>query len=130
MKKYMIEKQNIQDASSEIISELNRRIRILETKFDKNWEKISFLEKEVLNLKNDLKVYTNFNQAKFQEIISKIELLEKEIEKIKTSLQEYAKKIELEKLKTIMELFNPLKSNFVTREELEEMLNEFKIKKE
>lgn len=126
----MAEIQNGREVYIDIASEINRRVRVLETKFEQLIEKINLLEKSILEVKNDLKIYINFNNSRFQENNSKIEVLEKEIEKIKSYIQELVSKSEIEKLKTIIDLFNPLKSNFVTREELEEILNEFKTKRE
>ncbi|MEM5813018.1 MAG: hypothetical protein QXU71_01505 [Candidatus Aenigmatarchaeota archaeon] len=126
----MAEIQNGREVYIDIASEINRRVRVLETKFEQLIEKINLLEKSILEVKNDLKIYINFNNSRFQENNSKIEVLEKEIENIKSYIQELVSKSEIEKLKTIIDLFNPLKSNFVTREELEEILNEFKTKRE
>lgn len=126
----MVEKPVSQTPSLDILSELNRRVRLIETKFEQFQEKINFLEKEIISLKNDLKVHYHFAQNKIQEISAKIELLLKEIQDVETSLQDYAKKNEIEKIKTMIEIFNPLKSNFVTKEEIETILKEFKIQKE
>jgi len=126
----MAEIQNGREVYIDIASEINRRVRVLETKFEQLIEKINLLEECILEVKNDLKIYINFNNSRFQENNSKIEVLEKEIENIKSYIQELVSKSEIEKLKTIIDLFNPLKSNFVTREELEEILNEFKTKRE
>lgn len=117
----------------EFLSEIMRRVRTMEAKVEKIEAKILSIENEIVQLKNDVKVYTTANQMKIQELLIRLEEREKELLAVKSSLSEYVRKTEIEKLKTLLDIFNPLKSEFVTREELkteiEKLLKEFKTQK-
>jgi len=131
----MVEKTeaHTQTAAVEIISEIFRRIKNLESKVDRIEGKIFSLENEIEKVKNDIRVYNDFNRSNIQELSVKIDNLNKTIVSIREELKEYAKEEEVKKLKTLIEIFNPLKSSFVTKDELkssiEELKKQFKIEK-
>lgn len=131
----MADKGSIQTLPhQEFLSEIMRKVRTIEAKMEKIEAKILSVENEITQLKNDIKVYTNSLQTRLQEVFSRLEQKEKELSSLKSSLSEYVKKVEVEKLKTLLEIFNPLKSQFVTRadlkDEIERILKEFKTQKQ
>ncbi|MCS7094050.1 MAG: hypothetical protein RMJ18_02620 [Candidatus Aenigmarchaeota archaeon] len=124
----MAEKTTQPTIPIEIVSELNRRVRFLETRIENILSKISIVEIELEKIKEDQKVYNNFQSNNYKDVLSKLESLGKKITTLEASLESYVKKTDLEKIKTVVEIFNPLKSSFITREELELELD--KIRKE
>lgn len=124
----MAEKTTQPTIPIEIVSELNRRVRFLETRIENILSKISIVEIELEKIKEDQKVYNNFQSNNYKDVLSKLESLGKKITTLEASLESYVKKTDLEKIKTVIEIFNPLKSSFITREELELELD--KIRKE
>ncbi|MEM5815075.1 MAG: hypothetical protein QXD89_01125 [Candidatus Aenigmatarchaeota archaeon] len=129
----MVEKTSTPSPSLELLSDIARRVKNIEIKVDKLEEKVFSLENELEKTKNDIKAYGNYSKLVTQEISSKLEIIEKRIKDIEEELKEYAKKGEIEKIKTLIEFFNPLKSSFVTREEfkmeLERLMKQFKVEK-
>jgi len=129
----MPEKAEVQTTDIEIISEIFRRVKNLESRADRIEGKIFSLEKEIEKIKNDIRVYNDFNKSNFQDMSIKVDNLSKLINSIKEELKDYVKEEEVKKLKTLIEIFNPLKSSFVTKEELknsiEELKKQFKIEK-
>ncbi|MEM5820486.1 MAG: hypothetical protein QW678_02485 [Candidatus Aenigmatarchaeota archaeon] len=106
---------------------------------------LKFLEQRIIKLELELKTL-NENFEKYRKtVIEEIDKLKKEslslknlidslnleIEKIKLELKKKADLVEVKEIKELFNLFNPLKSTFVTKEEVKRIINELiNIKKE
>jgi len=98
------------------------RIRVLEQETDIFKSRVNALEQDMLNqkkqIKNSLSVFES-KLAKQEETLRKLESTVKEIIKEMKKLASVAKIKELEHL---IEIYNPIKSNFITREEAERLI--------
>ncbi|MEM5824803.1 MAG: hypothetical protein QXW04_02130 [Candidatus Aenigmatarchaeota archaeon] len=106
---------------------------------------LKFLEQRIIKLELELKTL-NENFEKYRKtVIEEIDKFKKEnlslknlidslnleIEKIKLELKKKADLAEVKEIKELLNLFNPLKSTFVTKEEVKRIVNELiNIKKE
>ena len=123
----------IQDNSKiiNLINDLNLYIKFLEQRILKIELDIRSINEKIENLNRKIERYEKMNEENFNNIKNKLDSLENEIEKIKVDLKKKADVAELKELKALLEMFHPLKSVFVTREEVKRMINELiNIKKE
>ncbi|MEM1687409.1 MAG: hypothetical protein QXV63_00915 [Candidatus Aenigmatarchaeota archaeon] len=106
---------------------------------------LKFLEQRIIKLELELKTL-NENFEKYRKtVIEEIDKFKKEnlslknlidslnleIEKIRLELKKKADLAEVKEIKELLNLFNPLKSTFVTKEEVKRIVNELiNIKKE
>jgi len=108
------------------LNELNRRVRMIEIKMDKIEERLLTLEKTLEQLQNDLRIIKDLNEKKILELKNEISNLNDEIETVIKKSEQFVTKIEFQKMKTFIDIVNPLTSNFVTKDELESTINELK----
>ena len=121
----MPEKVETFDFSREL-NELNRRVRMIEIKNEKLEERILAIEKKIEGLQTDLKIYSDLSSKKVEDIKQQIIQIKEEMENLKKNIDQLATKTELQKIKFFLDLFNPLTSNFVTKEEMERKIEEIK----
>jgi predicted nucleic acid-binding Zn-ribbon protein len=121
----MPEKVEAFDFSREL-NELNRRVRMIEIKNEKLEERILAIEKRIEGLQTDLKIYSDLSSKKVEDIKQQIIQIKEEMENLKKNIDQLATKTELQKIKFFLDLFNPLTSNFVTKEEMERKIEEIK----
>jgi hypothetical protein len=108
------------------INELNRRIRMVEIKTNMLEERISSIEKLIQQLRDDIKIIKDVEEKKISTIKNEISSIIESIKAIDKKTDQFATKVELQKIKILLEVFNPLTSNFVLKEELESKLEELK----
>jgi hypothetical protein len=108
------------------INELNRRIRMVEIKTNMLEERISSIEKLIQQLRDDIKIIKDVEEKKISNIKNEISSIIESIKAIDKKTDQFATKVELQKIKILLEVFNPLTSNFVLKEELESKLEELK----
>ncbi|MGC8993603.1 MAG: hypothetical protein ACP5H3_02465 [Candidatus Aenigmatarchaeota archaeon] len=121
----MPEKVETFDFSREL-NELNRRVRMIEIKNEKLEERILAIEKKIEGLQTDLKIYSDLSSKKVEDIKQQMTQIKEEMENLKKNIDQLATKTELQKIKFFLDLFNPLTSNFVTKEEMERKIEEIK----
>jgi len=123
----------VQDNSKliNLINDLNLYIKFLEQRILKIELDIRSINDKIENLNRIIERYEKINNENFTNVRNKLDSLENEIEKVKVELRKKADLSEMKELKALIETFNPLKSIFVTREEVKRMINELiNIKKE
>lgn len=108
------------------INELNRRIRMVEIKTNMLEERISSIEKLIQQLRDDIKIIKDLEEKKISNLKNEISSITENIKAIDKKTDQFATKVELQKIKILLEVFNPLTSNFVLKEELESKLEELK----
>ncbi|MEM5882746.1 MAG: hypothetical protein QXQ77_00700 [Candidatus Aenigmatarchaeota archaeon] len=117
---------------NEIVRRLNeseRRIRDVEIRMERIEASLSTIEEKLLNQLNDLKIDITKLEKKIESFVEKVNFYENEILRLSKELSKTATKTDLKKIETYVEIFNPVTSKFVTREEMERALEEIKKKK-
>ena len=101
-----------------------RRLKILEQESSASKSRIISAEENLIEQRKDINIMIkdlDEDLMNLEDRMSKIEITMKEIVKeIKSS----SKDTKMQELENLIEVFNPLKSNFITREEVERLIEE------
>jgi len=119
-------KHTLHSIINELVDRTNtdiQRIRHLES-----WEKglnirIETIEQQIMEMNASLQKLSQDVSAEFHkrdQIINELRTLIKEIVK---RIKRFARKDEVEELEALVDIYSPLKSNFVTRDEVEEIIS-------
>jgi len=108
------------------LNELNRRVRMIEIKLDKLDERVLSIEKSIELLNNDFRIQKDLIDKKISDLKNNISILSEKIETINKKSEEFVNKIEFQKIKMFLDIINPLTSDFVTKRELEDKIEELK----
>lgn len=112
---------------SEIVNRINedtRRIRLLEQRSEKIENRLRELEDNVSSQLGDLKISLERISNKISSISEKLAATESETLKMNKALEKTVSKAEVKQLETFIDVLNPVTSRFVTKEEMERMLEE------
>ena len=117
--------------TSEIVRSVNdntRRIRILEQGLEGVRSRISALEEKVIDEVENIKKWLDQLSVDVKDVSKKLTEIHSEILKINKELDKTARKTELKEIESLLELYNPIKSQFVTADQVRRMLEEVKKK--
>ena len=107
------------------LNSIARRIRQLEENVQGLRNHLKSLENEFLKQRNErLDFKTDFNK-KEEQIKIALTNLEVEVKNINRRLRKLVSKRELQEIESFIEIFNPLKSTFVTKNEVKKMIEEY-----
>jgi chromosome segregation ATPase len=111
------------------LNEYNNRIRGLELKFERLENRVGEIEETVLNQLGSLKIGIERLSQKISSVSDRLANIENEILRINKELGKTALKSDVKKIESFIDVVNPITSKFVTRDEVERMLEEkFKAK--
>lgn len=113
--------------SGEMIRRLNEyssRIKNIELRVERLDNRIDGIEETALNQLNNIKISLERLSQKISSVSDKIANIENEILRINKELGKTALKSDIKKIEAFIEVVNPITSKFVTREELERILEE------
>lgn len=123
----MAEKSDVKSVVGELVRRINedaRRIRASEQRIERMETSFSTLEERLLTQLQDLKISLERIGSKISDVSDKIMGMEADIVRVGKELGKTASKSELKQIETYLEIINPITSKFVTRDELERMLQE------
>jgi len=123
----MPEKKDIQVILSELVRRINehgRRMRAVETRHAILETRITSLEDAVLKLNEEIKFMKNESSKKLKDYDTQFMRIENDINKINKNIDRTATKVQLRELESLISLFNPLRSTFITKEEVERLIEE------
>lgn len=110
------------------VNENVQRLRVIEQRIQAIDTRINSVEQNLLSLNKNV-------QKSLTERDSKIAALEEAVEKIETAYREILKQLKtvatksnVDELKEFISIYDPLKSSFVTREEMERFVEEKLLK--
>jgi len=118
---------NVQSFNNEVVKIINtntRRIRSLEQRLDGLEMRIGAIEEKIINEMDALR--KNFDEIgmDIKDISKNLNELRNEILKINKTIDKTAKKAEVKELESLLDLYNPIRSKFTTREEVERLVDE------
>lgn len=98
------------------------RIRILEQTDDTFLDRINALEQEALELKKQLIGLQGEMEGKLEEKDKRIARLEMVIKEMALELKKFATRSDVLEIRSLIDIYNPIKSNFITKEEARRIL--------
>ena len=122
----MVEK-DVQAILNEVVrrgNETVRRLRDIEEKDSLFENRLNTVETTALNLSDNKKTVDDKFTQKTDELERSVLRIDNELMKIGKLVDKMAKKSELKELESLISIYNPIKTNFITREELELILEE------
>ncbi|MFQ5648008.1 MAG: hypothetical protein ACE5FW_02120 [Candidatus Aenigmatarchaeota archaeon] len=122
-------KLTIREILSELVERTNsnmRRLRILEQKSDTLTNRLSTLESSILEVKGSIKEKAGGLEKRITEEDERVIRVENAIKDIINQLKRTATTSHIKELEQLMDIYSPLKSKFVTREEVERLIEESK----
>ena len=105
-----------------ITNDNTRRIRILEQSLESIRTRISSLEERMIDEMGDIKKWIDQLSLDVKEISKDLKEIGGELLRINKDLGKTARKTEIKELESLLDLYNPIKSHFVTKEEVMRML--------
>ena len=119
--------QGSQRIVSEMIGKINdniRRLRVIEQKMNSLDIRTNSIEQNILSQNKNM-------QKMFRERDAKITAMEDRVFKMETMMKEMVKQMKMmatksniDELKTMVEIFNPIRSSFTTKEDVENIITE------
>lgn len=119
--------KDVQSFSSEIVGRINtntRRIKMIEQRIDGIELRVGALEEKIIDEMSDLKKSFEQISTDIKAVAEDLLRIQTEILKINKNLDKKAKKIEVKELESLIDLYNPIKSRFVTRNEVKKIIEE------
>lgn len=107
-----------------IINDINMYLKFLEQRIVKTELEIRSLSEKIEKLEKKIEENKNLSKKEIESINASIANLSLELEKIRMDIKKKADLSELREIKELLDLFNPLKSIFVTKEEVKRIFNE------
>jgi uncharacterized protein (DUF342 family) len=105
-------------------NETSRRLRALEERSSLTEMRASTLQDSFLKMNEERKMSNEKLNERLINIENSILRIDNELAKISKILEKMAKKTELKEIENMLSFFNPLKTNFVTREEVGRMIED------
>ncbi len=106
------------------INTSTRRIRTIEQRLNGAELRIGALEERVIDEIDKLRKSFEQISVDIKSVNDHLSELHSEILKIDKTLEKTAKKAELKELETLLEIYNPIKSTFTTKNEVERMIED------
>ena len=106
------------------VNDFNRRIRDLEEKVRNLTARVNTLDDSLLEKTNSLQDDIQELEDNLSETRDRIANLEVDIKEINREKKNFVSSQELEEIENYMDLMNPIKSSFVTKKEVRELLQE------
>jgi len=105
-------------------NESSRRLRALEERSSLTEMRAGTLQDAFLKMSEDKKISSDKLNERLTGIENNMLRLENEMIKINKMMEKMAKKTELKELEHMLSFFNPIKTNFVTRDEVQRMMRD------
>lgn len=125
-------KATLRTIITELVERTNtdaRRLRVLEQRSESLTTQMNTVEETVLKTKKDVSEQLAGMASELEKQSDRLEKVEKAIDEIVKQLKKTASITQMKELEEFVEIYNPLKSNFITREQAEMMIEE-KLKKQ
>ncbi len=118
---------NAKNVLTEIVRRINedrRRIKLMEQKTDRIENGVSSLEESAITQLGDIKITLGRINDKIDNVSTRLNKMEGDINKLKKVMSKNATKLELKQLESFIDLVNPITSKFVTKDELDRVLDD------
>jgi chromosome segregation ATPase len=120
-------KRTVQSVINELVERTNsttQRLRVLEQRTESTDSRMTSMEKDVLENKSELKKVISGLEKKLSLADERNSTMENTLKEMVTQMKRLATNADVRGLQELIDIYNPLKSNFLTREEAERMIEE------
>ncbi len=117
--------KDIEVIMAELVRRMNehgRRIRSLEERSSLIEGRLRSMQDTILRNTEDRKNQLNKINEKLKELNTDMLKINNELLKVNKNLERTARKSQIKELESLISMFNPLKSKFITREEVKRLL--------
>lgn len=101
-----------------------RRLRILEQESSLFKTRLTSLEQEIVSQRNQAKKAAGDTSKKAAVLEERLASMESTLKEIITQLKKVTTTSKIKELEQLIEIYNPIKSQFVTREEVDKIIEE------
>jgi len=118
---------DLQTLGVEMVNRVNtdtRRIRTLEQRLNGAEMRIGSLEEKVIDEIDRLRKSFEQISLDIKAVSDSLSEIRSEILKINKNLDKTAKKVEVKELETLLDIYNPIKSRFTTKDEVTRMIED------
>ncbi len=125
-------KATLRTIITELVERTNtdaRRLRVLEQRSESLTGQMNSVEETVLKTKKDVMEQLASMSSELEKQSDRLERVEKAVEEVVKQMKKTATITDLKELEELVEIYNPLKSAFITREQAEQLLEE-RLKKQ
>ncbi|MBU5557853.1 MAG: hypothetical protein QW751_01565 [Candidatus Aenigmatarchaeota archaeon] len=105
-------------------NEIMRRLRALEERDSIIEARLGSVQDAMLRMTEDIRKEFENMDGKMKDFENRLIIANNEIAKIEKNMEKMARKTELTELASLIELYNPLKASFITKEEAERLVEE------
>jgi len=123
----MAKSRTVHSVINEIVDRINdntKRLRTLEQRSQIMASRMNSVEKEMLSLNKNTQKLVSGLETKIKASNDKIFQNESTVKEIIKQVKKLATTSKISELEELLEIYNPIKSQFVTREEVQRMINE------
>ncbi len=106
------------------VNENVQRLRVIEQKMQASDARINSVEQNALSLTKNVQKSLDERDARIATLEEKVEKIETAYSEILKQLKTAATKANVDELRQLVSIYDPLKSSFVTREEMERFVEE------
>ncbi len=125
-------KATLRTIITELVERTNtdaRRLRVLEQRSESLTGQMNSVEETVLKTKKDVMEQLASMSSELERQSDRLERVEKAVEEVVKQMKKTATITDLKELEELVDIYNPLKSTFITREQVEQLLEE-RLKKQ
>ena len=126
------QKRTARSVLNELVERTNsnvQRLRILEQRTESTGSRVNTLEKDFLEFAKNLKRVVQDVDLRVASEDEKILKVENTIREIVTQIKRLATSAEVRGLQELIDIYNPLKSNFMTKDQVEQLIEDRLINK-
>ncbi len=120
------QKRTVSAILAEVVARTNdntQRLRMAEQRIDSLISRLQIVEQEIIDYRSEMKKMSAEAKSNAASQEKRLADIERSIKEIVSQLKKMPTKIDVAKVEELVGIYNPLKSDFVTREELERALS-------
>lgn len=121
------EKRTARSVLNELVERTNsntQRLRVLEQRTESSDSRINSIEKDFIELTKNLKAMVKDTESRIAVEDDRVVQIENTVKEIVTHVKRLATSADVRGLQELIDIYNPLKSNFMTRDEVEQLIQE------
>lgn len=118
-------RQSVSSVLSKMIERVNsniRRLRVVEQDSSVLKERVTALEEEILSLKREIDASARDHTLKRATLEERIVKIEHTLKEVIAQLKKTSTTTKIKELEDLIDMYNPLKSQFITRDEVAQLL--------